>query len=306
MNEKAKQFVDGRWWYAARAACPYLGVTYRTLSELWNPQCPWLDGQGIETRLLADALERLTTYYAKDDLDRIKAAMANRRPIPNVPGFTHINDAAIQFGRTAGWVRQRMKEKRVKLKKAPGKDKRGRTTQCSYLPNWFVDECKRDRLGDPKPSGKLTFTEAANILGLCKSAVQKMVARKVLRGRPGKALDSAGAVRATAILLDRAEVEALHAKRRGYGAISPTANGATEAREPEEQPRPKRPKRRGRSKGHTHEWKDRRDAMLKDWDAELFGDNKAAAARAYGFHRPDASKIIKEHEQRKRRNNSPA
>jgi hypothetical protein len=60
---------------------------------------------------------------------------------------------------------------------------------------------------------------------------------------------------------------------------------------------PRHRKRRGRKKG----WRDpdvtgRQTKMLEAWDRGEFGKNKAAAARAYGFNRPDASKIIREHE----------
>jgi hypothetical protein len=44
--------------------------------------------------------------------------------------------------------------------------------------------------------------------------------------------------------------------------------------------------------------------MLEAWDRGTFGTNKAAAARAFGFHRPDVSKLIAEHESQKRRNNA--
>jgi hypothetical protein len=64
---------------------------------------------------------------------------------------------------------------------------------------------------------------------------------------------------------------------------------------------------RGRPKGSTDSEVAKRKAnMLEAWDRGDFGANKAAAGRAFGFHRPDASKYIAEHEREKRRNNSRA
>lgn len=49
----------------------------------------------------------------------------------------------------------------------------------------------------------------------------------------------------------------------------------------------------------------RKKQMFEEWDRGDFGTNKAAAGRKFGFHRPDASKWIREHERAKRRKTSP-
>src|SRR5262249_5808389 len=43
----------------------------------------------------------------------------------------------------------------------------------------------------------------------------------------------------------------------------------------------------------------RKQEMLDAWDRGDFGSNKAAAGRAFDFHRSDASKIINDHERSK-------
>jgi hypothetical protein len=59
-------------------------------------------------------------------------------------------------------------------------------------------------------------------------------------------------------------------------------------------------KKRGRQKGwRDEEVANRKQKMLEAWDRGDFGKNKAAAARAYNFHRPDASKWIREHQRSK-------
>lgn len=56
-------------------------------------------------------------------------------------------------------------------------------------------------------------------------------------------------------------------------------------------------KRRGRPEGSIDpEVADRKQKLLADWKRRRFGENKAAYARAYDFHRPDVSKWIKETE----------
>jgi hypothetical protein len=59
------------------------------------------------------------------------------------------------------------------------------------------------------------------------------------------------------------------------------------------------PKRRGRPKGRDPEVIRREKAMLAAWDRGEFGTNKAAAGRAFKFHRQDATKLINAHERKK-------
>ncbi len=59
---------------------------------------------------------------------------------------------------------------------------------------------------------------------------------------------------------------------------------------------------RGRRKGTLDpDVQSRKKRMLAAWDRGQFSGNKAAAARAFSFHRPDVSKWIKEHERSKRK-----
>jgi hypothetical protein len=62
----------------------------------------------------------------------------------------------------------------------------------------------------------------------------------------------------------------------------------------------------GRPRGVTRAVADRVKRMLQAWDRGEFGNNKAAAGRAFSFNRPDASKIINAHEAAKRRKNPPS
>jgi hypothetical protein len=63
-------------------------------------------------------------------------------------------------------------------------------------------------------------------------------------------------------------------------------------------------KPRGRPEGTVDKEVEKRKAdMLAAWDRGDF-ETIAAAARAFDFHRPDVSKIIKAHESKKRRNKS--
>jgi hypothetical protein len=64
------------------------------------------------------------------------------------------------------------------------------------------------------------------------------------------------------------------------------------------------PKRRGRPEGTVDKEVEKRKAdMIAAWERGEF-KTRAAAARAFNFHRPDASKIINAHDRKKRRNNS--
>jgi hypothetical protein len=56
---------------------------------------------------------------------------------------------------------------------------------------------------------------------------------------------------------------------------------------------------KGRPKGTTPEVQARKREMLEAWDRGDYGTNKAAYARRFKFHRPDASKIIDAHEANK-------
>jgi hypothetical protein len=107
----------------------------------------------------------------------------------------------------------------------------------------------------------------------------------------------------------RKDVEAYLAKAQAAlppGSNNGERNGVASAgsgpatspdQRPTDQPEPKRRSKRGRKRG----WRDpevqrRKTAMLEAWDRGEFDGNKAAAGRAYGFNRPDASTIINEHE----------
>jgi hypothetical protein len=69
-------------------------------------------------------------------------------------------------------------------------------------------------------------------------------------------------------------------------------------------PEPPKKKRRGRPSGHTADWLERQQAMLKDWDSRKY-KTKKEAGEAHGFDRTEATKIINAHEDAKRGNNSP-
>jgi hypothetical protein len=62
------------------------------------------------------------------------------------------------------------------------------------------------------------------------------------------------------------------------------------------------PKRRGRPSGTIDpDVARRKRQMLEEWDQGNFNGNKAAAGRAHGFHRSDATKIINVHARKKSR-----
>jgi hypothetical protein len=209
---KAKQFVDGRWWYAPRIAARYVGASHATLFYRWQVSCPWLDGQGIETRLLPSGYGRIITYYAKDDLDRVRAARAHRAPVPIVPGYVYIEDAMVELGWSMRTLRRWMDAKKVRPKKISAKEA-GRPARAgphvralrrSYVPRTFVDECKAAQTA--KPPGKITYEEAAAILGITYGGVNSLVVQRILKPYPGRVPCKRGYLRKH-MLLSRADVE---------------------------------------------------------------------------------------------------
>jgi hypothetical protein len=85
----------------------------------------------------------------------------------------------------------------------------------------------------------------------------------------------------------------------------PPLNGkSSQAPDPEpnmaeqKEPAPRKPSRPGRKRGSVDpEVAQRKREMLERWDRREF-ESKAAAGRAYGFHRSDATKLINEHLQK--------
>jgi hypothetical protein len=86
--------------------------------------------------------------------------------------------------------------------------------------------------------------------------------------------------------------------------VTHPAADPTPARPPKSEKEPKANARRGRKKGHTQDWLDREKKLIEAWKVRQFGTKKARYAREFGFHRPDASRLINTYEARKRRKNS--
>ncbi len=84
----------------------------------------------------------------------------------------------------------------------------------------------------------------------------------------------------------------------GPSPAGPAEPRTTDSQEPQE-----RRRRRGRPKGYRDpDVAERKEQMLEAWDRGDFGTNKAAAGRAFKFHRQDATNIINAHEAEKCQN----
>jgi hypothetical protein len=300
-------------------AARYVGASQLTLSR-WQAKCPWLDGQGIETRRRPTAYGRLITYYAKDSLDRVKAAQARRVPVPAVPGFVYIEDAAAELTWSARTLRRQMKAKRVKIKKASAKSPDGRALPRSYVPRSFVDECQREKTRDPKPADKITVREAAVRLKVRPIAIHNLIQAGLLDGEDGKGVTTAkgrgvgGPLRyhRKAMLVDRGAVDRLRtlmsaplpdgpprpgrppsrlrlaAERALREAANPPAAAPTPGTS-----QPTKKSRGGRPSG-------RRDAEVVQREAEMIDAWRAGRYRSYGelgrafqVDRSYARKVIK-------------
>lgn len=221
-------FVDGRWWLSLTSAKRYLDVDHSTLYA-WREKCPWLGGQGIETRRLSGRFGRLVTYYAHEDLDRINEAKARHVPIPELPGYVHVEEAARELGWNVASLRHFMKRNRVPAKKASGKSRDGRARLRYYAPLWLVEQCKADRSGYRNRADKLTIREAADVLATNTATVHGLIRRGALHGEYGRAINSVGHHR-RCVLLQRADVEAWKRKRHGAD-VTVTANGHADDRQ---------------------------------------------------------------------------
>ena len=125
--------ADGEW-LSPGAAARYLGVAVSTLKR-WADSCPFLDGAGIATRPFPGVFGRPDDYYPKRKLDEIKAAIAARKPVPELPGLVHIDAAAAEIGVSQGRVR---KLRRRTARRCPGDPEtwqgRQRAADVSLLP----------------------------------------------------------------------------------------------------------------------------------------------------------------------------
>src|SRR5262249_41507915 len=151
---------DGEW-YAQRTAVRYLRVSQATLAR-WDARrggrCPFLDNEGVRTRLFEADHDRWVTYYLKDDLDRILAAKAGRKPIPDYPGLVHVNDAARELGvslSTLYRLQAAHGPSGAAVKKV-GKSKNDKPLPRNYVSRKFVDACKASLVPTPLPAGSMS------------------------------------------------------------------------------------------------------------------------------------------------------
>jgi hypothetical protein len=304
--ERKTDNSDGEECYAPRLAMRYTGKSYPTLIGWANlnkrgPKngCPWIRGEAIRSRLLATAHGRKIYYFVKHDLDRVLKAIARRLRFPTYPGAMHVEQAARKCGVSLRTLRRAYKAygKGPLARDMPAKSVDGRALPRSYVPDEFVHwfnatrQCKLD----PDDIG---VEETGRLLGLSTAGVYSLLWRGVLRAREGRIVCKGGYPR-KALVLSRVKVEryAKERKREVESENPDVTNRETEKSE-KLNPEPTNRSRRGpgRPTGSIKpQVAEDKQKMLEAWDRGEF-PSKAAAARAYGFHRPDVSKWIKEHE----------
>ena len=308
--------ADGRW-LAARAARRFLNVAKKTIL-LWRESCTYLEGQGIRTRPFPRTFSEQTLtddYYSEDDLKRIRDARTQRKPLPARAGYVHVVDAIKRLGINEAAFYQRLASIKEATDIIDGKSKIGRSTKRAYITQEAFDKLKampRDpRIVESADPKLVTRKQAAKILGGSIPLVDKLL-------RNGKLKYAQGT------LILRSEVDSLAAARRnnrptsGYlwedprtdeevAASRRTPSGQREASSPADLPSDddaapakeakksgRRKETRGRPEGRNADIERRERELLEAWDRGEFS-SKAAAARAFKFHRPDVSKLIDKH-----------
>jgi hypothetical protein len=304
----AKQRVDDREWWSPRIVQRYLHISWTTL-DIWWISCPWITGEGIETRELPSGYGRMITYSAKDDVVRVREARDKQSPIPAFPNLVYLKDALAELMCSRSTLRRRMQAARVKVVKRYGKGTDGRPMPRAYVPRRFVEKCKAESpRTNPAMSARLpdeiTAGEAATILGATRSAVSMLIYRGILK-RSLKTIVSSSGYSYRGSVLSRAQVEAYKADHEPecISAVHQKPDDAATTT-PEASPRCEpatlgetEPRRNGRKRGRKRGWRDaeakkRKGHMIADWRGGKYG-SVAALARAYKVDRTLASKVLK-------------
>jgi hypothetical protein len=168
----------------------------------------------------------LITYFLKDDLDKVKKAMAERVNTPEYTGWIHLPKLAKDVGVSERTIRRAFpaynkQHRNVKpaapvAKDMPAKSIDGRALPRSYVPKAFADWFQQKRKVETKPD-QITREEAAAILGKSRNAVYQLILREKLHAVPGR-IPCKGGYPREGIWLSRAEVEDYrHAERAKYG-----------------------------------------------------------------------------------------
>ena len=331
----------GEWWYAPRAASRFGHVSLASLDKyrdrparkgrpFQEGYCPYL-GRAIRTRELPGRNNRLTTYYAKGDLDSIRDARAARRSgvAPEYPDLIHIDRAAKMLGCNRDTVLIRAKGADVEQVHKPGKDNTGRAVPMSYLPKQFVEGAKHS----PLPVGQMTLQAAAALLGVTRHSLHNLINRGLLKGElSADALPTfrgprqkVSGYRRKAMLVPQTSVESLKAamdacrdtpaEPRGgrppqllfraaealrdgtvaqatsSAAVSPITEAAPKI-EPKSNGTSSPKHRGGRPKGSLgRKAARRRQELLRRWDAGEF-DSVADAAKSFQIDPSTAWKIL--------------
>jgi hypothetical protein len=220
---KAKEEIkrDGITWLSQRAATSYLGVTKGTLLK-WAFSCDYLNGEGIETRPMEGALNRIHEFYSKVDLNRIRKARAKTPRDPNIPGLMKTTEAARVIGSKWGLQRIRKTEK-IASQRIPTRLKNGRFFRSAYVPKEVVTKWKETRKSAKLPKGLISVHEAAEILGIKDVSVLALIRRGVLKASTGKVICQDGCIR-KAWILSKVNVSGLRDRRNGL-ATTEEKNG---------------------------------------------------------------------------------
>jgi hypothetical protein len=187
-HDDAEEIVDGAdVWLAPRAACKLLRRSYSTLVK-WAPACLAIGGEEIRTTERKSAYDRTITYYLKADLDRVRAALAARRPVQEYPGLVYVFDAARELAVSVRTLRRMQKAygEGARTVVRPGKSADGRSLPRRYVPREFVDACKPERRSVHVPGGKMTVKQAAARLGVEVMEVHNLIAAGLLAAEKGK------------------------------------------------------------------------------------------------------------------------
>jgi hypothetical protein len=183
--------LDGEW-LAPRVAIRYAKASYPTLVR-WAASCPALGGEGIQTRAFESAYTRRITYFLKASLDRVLAAKAARKPVPEIPGLIYIFEAARDIGVSVRTLRRMQREfgPAAQAIKKTGKAKDGRALPRTYVPCEFVEACKANRRREPVAADWISVKDAAARLNVAPTEIHNLIQAGFLKAEIGLATTKA-------------------------------------------------------------------------------------------------------------------